>query len=113
MVNYTSTCIGEQSRRVCLCNRGESPSKGQYLGLIRGKIWPPLPESFASTNCSQNSYWDLETGHGGRYILKLSFLGVPVMAQQVKNPISFHEDAGSIPGLAQGVKDPALLQAAA
>ena len=37
---------------------------------------------------------------------------VPVVAQWAKNPTSFHEDAGLIPGLVPWLKDPALLQAA-
>ena len=35
-----------------------------------------------------------------------------VVGQQIKNPTSSLEDAGTIPGLTQWIKDPVLLQAA-
>ena len=35
--------------------------------------------------------------------------GVPVVAQQLTNPTSIHEEAGLIPGLTQWVGDPSLL----
>ena len=45
----------------------------------------------------------------GHNKMKLRFHGVPIVAQQVKNPTSIHEYVGLIPGLAQWAKDPALL----
>ena len=40
---------------------------------------------------------------------EMAILGVPLVAQWVKNPTGIHEDAGSIPGLVQWVKDPVVL----
>ena len=41
--------------------------------------------------------------------LKVAELGVSTVAQKGKNLTSIHEDSGSIPGLAQWVKDLGLL----
>ena len=40
-----------------------------------------------------------------RDAIKTSLLGVPIVAQWVKNPTSIHEDTSLNSGLAQSVKD--------
>ena len=66
---------------------------------------------------SSNTHWS-QAGEGNCHALltdtfcfhvKYIRLGVPVVAQWLTNPTSIHEDVGSIPGLAQWVKDLALL----
>ena len=47
--------------------------------------------------------------HDGNACLRVSNLGVPNAAQQVKNLTSIHEDSGSTPDLAQWVQYLALL----
>ena len=45
---------------------------------------------------------------GSCCLVKTPYWGVPIVARWLTNPTSIHEDVGSIPGLAQWVKDPAL-----
>ena len=49
----------------------------------------------------------------GPAIAKSLDIGVPIVAQWVKNRTSIHEDAGSVPGLTQWVKNLALPRLAA
>ena len=69
--------------------------------------WFVIPSGSESLQVGLGQVWKFP-GWYLSYDLK-DELGVPIVAQRLKNPTSIDEDVGSIPGLGQQVKDPGLL----
>ena len=60
------------------------------------------------STASKTTVGDQSSGGEKGLLYKSALLGVPVMAQWLRNPTRNHEVAGSVPALAQWVGDPAL-----
>ena len=81
------------------CGKGlvmPEPVKGKGSGWSWGGADPSAASKFINTMILFTRRFAL--------ILSMQKLGASVVAQRVKNWTSIHEDAGSIPGLAQWVQ---------
>ena len=76
---------------------------GKEVAGLKARSWVLSPHCSAPRGPSAAPMKPLPS-----FGVKIKHRGLPVVAQQVTNPTSIHEDVGSMPGLAQWVKDPAL-----
>ena len=67
-----------------------------------GVLWVWLEDNFVFFQMARNKFGDYRFNIFNRISILQRF---SVVAQQVTNPTSIHEDVGLIPGLAQWVKD--------
>ena len=76
--------------------------------MYESSVYPEPPRKTAHRERSGTPVGHVKNESNGPQTSKKKVTGVPIVAQQVKNWISIHKDASSIPGLTQWVKDPVL-----